>query len=432
VHPQRQSLAVAQQARSATVRYVGTSGSMHELLGWNLNLGCLFGVRVRVHAVFVLLVVVSVGWSLRTAGDDLAGPAAFWLLLMLSVLAHEAGHRYAALRVAGRHDEWLLWPLGGLTQPQLSPDPAAQCLVALAGPLVNLSLFLTAAVVLLVCGLAGVEQLSPFSLPYEPPLDLPGAIRLLAWINAWLLLINLLPAFPLDGGPALRAALSVGYGPSRAAVLARSISVGVGLALCLAALVVPHDMHFELAWLAPILLGLVVLLGAVRESAPSPRRWHGDADWPPGQDLSRRPSHRATSPSSSPSHPPGSAAWHDERSKPPEASSDPLAYGRPPHGPWEPPEDADDFPLAEPYAAPVVPEQATQGAQGADEPSASPSGVLDADDDEIDEDRRLDEILMRLHAHGRESLSPDDLQWLQRASARYRRRLQARSRATRH
>ncbi len=270
---------------------------MHELLGWNLNLGRIFGVRVRVHAVFVLLVVVSVGWSLRTAGDDLAGPIAFWLLLALSVLAHEGGHSVAALRVGGCHDEWLLWPLGGLTQPRLPPDPAAHCLVALAGPLANLVVFLTAALVLLVGGLVAVEDLSPFSLPYELPLDVVGVIRMLAWINGWLLLINLLPAFPLDGGPALRAALSVGYGSARAGVLARWVSVAVGLGLCLAALVVPHELHFQWAWLAPILLGLVVLLGAVRESAPFGRRRRDDADWPPGQDLSRRPPYRAASPS---------------------------------------------------------------------------------------------------------------------------------------
>jgi Zn-dependent protease len=417
-------------ARSATALLGGTSGSMHELLGWNLNLGRIFGVRVRVHAVFVLLIVVSVGWSLRTAGDDLAGPIAFWLLLVLSVVAHEAGHSVAAVRVGGRHDEWLLWPLGGLTQPRLPPDPAAQCLVALVGPLANLVLFLTAALVLLVGGLVAVEELSPFSLPYELPLDLVGVIRMLAWINGWLLLINLLPAFPLDGGPALRAALSVGYGAARAGVLARWVSVAVGLGLCLAALVVPHELHFQWAWLAPILLGLVVLLGAVRESAPFGRRRRDDADWPPGQDLSRRPPHRAASPSRAPSRPTGENPWHDEPTKSPASLSDPLAYGPQGHAPWEQPE-ADDFSLGEPQLDSFASPGAVHDAELADGPTPHQHDMPGTDDDEIDEDRRLDEILMRLHAHGRESLSPDDLQWLQRASARYRRRLQARTRASR-
>lgn len=241
---------------------------MRSHTSWSIGLGRWGGNYVRLHMFFLLFAVCTLflAWQ---ANDDPAGDlvwiaAGSLVILLLSVLLHELGHYFAAVRTGGDGDEIVIGPLGGLTSMRPPPDPYAECLMHLAGPLVNLT-------ICLVCG-AVLHLLSPGSVigllhPLAPvdlvePASLVGTLKLTFWINWVVLLANLLPAFPFDGGRALRAALMGWWpdaSPRRAALFVASLAKFAALALLVLAWVygrflekapTPIPMWFSLALLA--------------------------------------------------------------------------------------------------------------------------------------------------------------------------------------
>ena len=112
---------------------------------WSIPLGRLFGITIRVH---VLYPVVVLALMLRVAFQkDPPQPDGAWidvgtvsLLLLVSVLLHELGHCFAARRLQGDAHEILIWPLGGLANVDVPHTPKANFLTAAAGPAVNLLL----------------------------------------------------------------------------------------------------------------------------------------------------------------------------------------------------------------------------------------------------------------------------------------------------
>jgi Zn-dependent protease len=168
---------------------------------WSYRLVTIFGTEVRIHLTFVLLV----GWyafSAYQAGGEAAALAAavFLLLVFACVLAHEFGHILAARRYGIRTPEVLLSPIGGLARLERMPEePRQELVVALAGPLVT---------ALLIAGFWAVMALGRGA---ELGAIDPGQMHLvpdLFQVNVGLLLFNLLPAFPMDGGRVLRALLA--------------------------------------------------------------------------------------------------------------------------------------------------------------------------------------------------------------------------------
>ena len=132
-------------------------------------------------------------------------------MLLVSVTLHEVGHALAAIRVGGKVDAIVLGPVGGLMSPRVPDEPEIHVFVALAGPIVHLLIAVAAAIVLAI---AGDRQLLGLLNPLATPPDLvePGSMWLVAakltlWLNWILMLLNLLPAYPFDGGPVLRAML---------------------------------------------------------------------------------------------------------------------------------------------------------------------------------------------------------------------------------
>src|SRR3954465_11284211 len=132
---------------------------MRDLLSWNLSLGRWWGVQVRLHALFLLFIVVALHLS---SGQNLIwfGTASIGLLFV-SVLLHEFGHCFAAWKVGGTADQVILWPLGGLAHPPATREPQDELVTSLAGPLVNLS----------VCGIC-VPALLWLKTPVLPLLNL--------------------------------------------------------------------------------------------------------------------------------------------------------------------------------------------------------------------------------------------------------------------
>ncbi len=199
-------------------------------LFWSFGAGTWSGVQLRIS--WLMPVVLS--WGLFEFGWKLGG--ALFVVMFVSVLLHEIGHILAARATEGSGDEILMWPLGGLAFVEVS-SPRAQRLTAAAGPLVNLlmcGLFLHAVLV--------TESLSRAINPLEIPFSAAGFganpvldVQVLAfWFNWMCLVVNLIPAFPLDGGQILRSWLTgrmgTGMGSEMAIRLAYVVAILIGLA----------------------------------------------------------------------------------------------------------------------------------------------------------------------------------------------------------
>lgn len=150
-----------------------------------------------------------------------------YLALFLIVLLHEFGHALACRQVGGRANRIVLWPLGGVAYVDPPPRPGATLWSLAAGPLVNVALLPIFGAAVLAARAQGI------------PAAIPNAYDLLIsvfWINVGLLVFNILPIYPLDGGQILRSLLWFPLGRARSLQVATILGfIGVagfiGLAL---------------------------------------------------------------------------------------------------------------------------------------------------------------------------------------------------------
>lgn len=185
----------------------------------------LFGVPVRLHFTFILLLIFLVIDGLGARQSN-ASYVLFLLAIFASVILHELGHAIVARRFGIRTIEIVMFPIGGVSRLERLPAPKEELWIALTGPLVNLAI---AAVLFL--GLAVQHQT-----PAPAALTEPNDSNLLARImegNLILALFNLLPAFPMDGGRAMRAILARFKPENEATRLAawsgRMLAIAMGL-----------------------------------------------------------------------------------------------------------------------------------------------------------------------------------------------------------
>jgi Zn-dependent protease len=181
----------------------------------------LFGIQVSLHWTWFI-----VAWiQLQRPFTHYTSPAwnlVEYISLFAIVLMHEFGHALACRSVGGKADFIMLWPLGGVAFVAPPPRPGAVLWSIAAGPLVNVALL---PITLLAVHLA----------PTGP--DLAVYFESLAWINGGLLVFNMLPIFPLDGGQILRSLLWFVMGPGRSLMVASIIGLigaGVGMLLAMA------------------------------------------------------------------------------------------------------------------------------------------------------------------------------------------------------
>lgn len=179
------------------------------LLTGSVPLFTAFGIRVRAHASLLLIAVLVLLFGFGQGAGVQARVQSVTMLFAI-ILLHEFGHCFGARWVGGDANEILLTPLGGLAMAMAPRNPWGQFVTVAAGPLVNV-------LICAVCGvgiyfLTGSVLLSPNSFVRNFPSD-PGWLEVMGWlywiysISYWLLLFNLLPVFPLDGGQLLQAAL---------------------------------------------------------------------------------------------------------------------------------------------------------------------------------------------------------------------------------
>lgn len=198
-------------------------------MGWSIKLGKLFGIDIKVHFTFLLILV----WGALNYGGS-AGPlygVVVTLALFTLVVLHELGHSLAAMWYDIPVKDITLLPIGGVARLERMPEkPIQELVVALAGPAVNVAL----AVILLpiVAGLATLQS-TPFTLRALTEPGLSGLLAFLLIANVSLFVFNMIPAFPLDGGRVLRASLGFftnHYNSTKTAVtIGRVLAVGLGL-----------------------------------------------------------------------------------------------------------------------------------------------------------------------------------------------------------
>lgn len=187
-------------------------------MAWSLSLGRIFGTEVRIHMTFFLLVAwyaISAG----ARGDQAAAldAAIFIVAVFACVLAHEYGHVLTARRFGIATRDITLLPIGGVASMERMPEsPGQELLVALAGPAVNVVI---AAILFLGFGASfDVERMADPAASQ----NIDFASRL-ALVNVVLVVFNLVPAFPMDGGRVLRALLSYRLERAHATRIAASI-----------------------------------------------------------------------------------------------------------------------------------------------------------------------------------------------------------------
>ncbi|HUO16355.1 MAG TPA: site-2 protease family protein [Verrucomicrobiae bacterium] len=227
---------------------------------WSIPAGRLFGVDVRLHLTFVLL-PFFIFWTEYAAHQGNAnGPRDLALtgIILLCVAAHELGHILAARRYGFIPKAVILLPLTGVTlydesRAEKTEPPSSlwvrEIRLALIGPLVNLALASFAVAVLTGMGRGADLWKWPF-------LQAGNFPRSIVWANLYLAGLNLLPAYPLDGGRILRAVLSRGSEPSTATRRAVSISNAIAMTLMIAGL-------FSDSWLT--MIGIVIFSAAQLE-----------------------------------------------------------------------------------------------------------------------------------------------------------------------
>ncbi len=194
---------------------------------WSLTVGYVSGTAVRIHVTFLLFLIWIWAAYYQQGGAGAAWEGvAFVGLLFLCVLLHEFGHIFAARRYGVKTPEVTLWPFGGIARLERIPEkPSEELVVALAGPAVNVVIALV--LLALLGGNVGMEHIEQIENPQT------SLMAKLAAANIFLVVFNLIPAFPMDGGRVLRALLAMKMGHAQATQAAASIgqalAVGLGL-----------------------------------------------------------------------------------------------------------------------------------------------------------------------------------------------------------
>ncbi len=184
---------------------------------WSFPVGTIAGTVVKIHVTFLLFLVWIGGAQYMVGGLEAAlSIVTFIVLIFACVLAHEFGHILAARRYGIRTSDVILSPIGGIANLERIPeDPRQELIVALAGPAVNVVI---AAILFLILG-------ASFGDGALLGIDNPGAglLARVAAVNVILVVFNMIPAFPMDGGRVLRALLAMRMPHPRATRIAGRI-----------------------------------------------------------------------------------------------------------------------------------------------------------------------------------------------------------------
>ena len=216
-------------------------------MSWSYRIATVRGITLKVHATFAFIVFVaaanwaSLGWAGMAFGVGLI------LLLFACVTLHEFGHAFAAQHYGIPVREIVLLPIGGIAfLGRATRHPVQELVIAAAGPAVNVAIVMLLLPVLLLLG----EPLALTPGLLRPEGAVPSASMALQWLvsaNVGLVLFNMIPAFPLDGGRILRGLLGLTMDWSRATRFATATGQGLAMAMGAWGLMSGHIMLLLMA-----------------------------------------------------------------------------------------------------------------------------------------------------------------------------------------
>jgi len=176
------------------------------------------GIDVFLHWSWFLVAAFEISNRTRSY-SSLAWNALEYLALFLIVMLHEFGHALACREVGGTANQILLWPLGGVAYVDPPPRPGATLWSIVAGPLVNVVLLPVITALGLLSRSSGWAVAAP---------NAHALLHAIGFINLTLLIFNMLPIYPLDGGQILRSLLWFVLGRARSLMVATIIGfIGV-------------------------------------------------------------------------------------------------------------------------------------------------------------------------------------------------------------
>lgn len=220
---------------------------------WSAKLGEFAGIGVYIHATFLILIawVGFTHWQAERSFSAVGAGILFILAVFGCVLVHEFGHALTAKHFGIQTRDITLLPIGGVARLERIPeDPKQELLVTLAGPAVNIVI---AAALYLALPMIGTGA------PWGTITLTSGSFgERLMLFNVMMVVFNMIPAFPMDGGRALRALLAMRMDYTRATRIAASLGQGIALLFGLIGL-------FGNPFL--IFIALFVWIGAAQESA---------------------------------------------------------------------------------------------------------------------------------------------------------------------
>jgi len=218
----------------------------------SLRIATVSGIPIRLHFTFLLFLL----W-VGLAGPSRAGGLSILYVLAIfgCVVLHELGHSLVAIRDGIPVADITLYPIGGVARIEKRPTARQELGIAVAGPAVNV------VIALALWAALGFEGAGPLLQDLTRPGTgwHPFAERVML-ANISLVLFNLIPAFPMDGGRVLRAVLALNMAPARATAIASTIGQGIAIAAGIWA-VMSHPPQFFLLFIA-----FFIYIGAGQEA----------------------------------------------------------------------------------------------------------------------------------------------------------------------
>lgn len=197
-------------------------------LGNSLQVGTYFGIPVKIHWSFGLL-LLFIGYTILTNDLKPWQSVAYGMVILtmfFCVILHEFGHALTGRRFGVKTMDILVSPIGGLARMNKLPEkPIHEFYITIAGPLVNLTIGIIIALLFLM--FTGKFSFDINTYDFNNPWEF---VKVLALINFTLFIFNLIPAFPMDGGRILRSLLAIKIGKVKATRIASLI--GRFLAVC--------------------------------------------------------------------------------------------------------------------------------------------------------------------------------------------------------
>ena len=235
---------------------------------------------MRLHMFFLLFAT----FTMYLAWNDAQGSEVMLLAtlaattLLVSVILHEASHVVAARKLGGYADTIVLGPLGGLQPVRVPQNPQAELWAVLAGPLASLTIclgcFLLVSLEEQRLSLGLLQPLAPSNLISDAVggsvFSFGTVLRLACWVNWWLVVVNLIPAFPFDGGRACLALVRIlrpGIDSQSAVAIVALIARVVAIGLLMFAFLVNDEFATSTvpSWLPLVLLAIFVFFSARKE-----------------------------------------------------------------------------------------------------------------------------------------------------------------------